>query len=121
MIDTNIVLDRIFSAYLLPTEEREKIKPHCSIACNQLSQRLKSEEYSTVSAVTMACASIALYNYLLTNSTDEDFLSFKAGDITVKQNREARMENAAKFKAESLVLAAPYLTDIDFVFEAVEV
>jgi hypothetical protein len=58
---------------------------------------------------------------LLASGTTDDFLSFKAGDITVKQNYEARIENAAKLKQENLVLAAPYLTDINFVFEAVEV
>ncbi len=121
MIDTNAVLDVIVNANSLSLQERERLRPHCSVACNQLSQRLKSEEYATVSAVIMACASIAQYRYLLTTESDDDFLSFKAGDITVRQNREARIENAAKFKTESLVSATPYLTDIDFVFEAVEV
>lgn len=121
MIDTNAVLSALFTTDLLSTEEQEKITPYCSIACEQLSQRLKNEEYAEKAAVILACAGITLYNYLLANSTGEDFLSFKAGDITVRQNREARIESASKFKAEALASAAPYLTDIDFVFEAVEI
>jgi hypothetical protein len=58
---------------------------------------------------------------LLVNGTSDEFSSFKIGDVTVTQNHQSRVENAIRFKNESLVSAASYLTDIDFVFEAVEV
>lgn len=121
MINTTAILEVINNAGVLSENEYTKIEPFCVIAANLLSDRLKSEDFASYPAVIGACAAIALYNFLLANSTTEDFSSFKAGDITVKHNREARIENAAKFKNESLICAAPYLMDIDFVFEAVEV
>ena len=121
MINTTDVLDAIIRSGLVSIDEHENLVPYCTAVCSQLSQRLKSEDFAENPCVIMACASITLYNFLLANGTTDDFLSFKAGDITVKHNREARIENAAKLKSENLVLAAPYLTDISFVFEAVEV
>lgn len=121
MINTLTVLETISSLRIIAEDEMEKIEPYCLVACNQLSQRLKSESFAENTAVIMACAGVALYNFLLVNGTADDFSSFKAGDITVTQNRQSKIENASKFKDEALVSAAPYLTDIDFVFEAVEI
>lgn len=121
MINTSNVLGIICNSELISESEFQKIEPYCQTTCEQLSQRLKSEDYADVSAVIMACVGVTLYNFLLANSTIDDFSSFKAGDISVTQNRQSRIENAVKFKNEALVSAAPYLADIDFVFEAVEV
>ena len=121
MIDTSQIVEIISNLGLLSDDEIEKITSFCIVSCEQIGQRLKSPDYSTHPAILMACASIALYMFLLVNSTTEDFSSFKAGDITIKHNREARIENATTLKNESLVCAAPYLNDIDFSFRAVEV
>ena len=121
MIDTSQIVDIIRSLGLLSDDELGKISSFCTVSCEQIGQRIKAPEYSNHPAILMACASVALYMFLLVNSTAEDFSSFKAGDITVKHNREARIENAATLKNESLVCAAPYLNDIDFSFKAVEV
>ena len=121
MINPLSVIDIIVNLGLLSDDESEKIHPFCVVACEQIDARLKSPDYSENSAIFMVCAGIALYNFLLVNGTTEDFSSFKAGDVTVTQNHQSRVENAVKFKNEALVSAAPYLTDIDFVFEAVEV
>lgn len=121
MIDTAIVLDAIYNSELIAETEFQKIEPYCQATCEQLSQRLKSEDYADVSAVIMACVGVTLYNFLLANGTIDDFSSFKAGDVTVTQNRQSRIENASKFKDEVLICASPYLTDIDFIFKAVEV
>lgn len=121
MINVASVLDAIFSSGTLLDDEVDRIQPYCMVACEHLSQRLKDENFAENATVIMACAGLALYNYLLTNISAQEFSSFKAGDITVTQNYESRIENAAKFKNEALVCAAPYLTDINFVFEAVEV
>ena len=110
----------IIALGLVSENERNQILSFCESIGEQMTSRLKSEEHATSAVVITACAAIAFYNYLLVNS-QEDFFSFKAGDVTVKQNYEARVENATKFKNECLVSAAPYLTDISFVFEAVEV
>lgn len=119
MINPFSVIDIIINFGLLSGEELDKIHSFCVAACEQIEQRLKDTDYSNNPAVFRVCAGIALYNFFLVNSTAEDFSSFKAGDVTVTQNRQSRIENASKFKDEALVCAAPYLTDIDFVFEAV--
>lgn len=121
MIDTSVVLDAIVTSGLITTTELRRIEPYCQVVCEELYQRLKNEDYATVSAVIMACAGMTIYTYLLANSTVEEFSSFKAGDVTVTHNHESRIENATKFKNEVLICAAPYLTDVDFVFKAVEV
>lgn len=121
MIDTSNVLGVICNSELISETEFQKIEPYCKVTCEQLSQRLKSEDYADVSAVIMACVGVTLYNFLLLNGTAEEFSSFKAGDVTVTQNHQSRIENAVKFKNEALVSASSYLTDVDFIFEAVEV
>lgn len=121
MINPLSVIDIIVNLDLLSDDESEKIHPFCVVACEQIDARLKSPDYSDNSAIFMVCAGIALYNFLLVNGTTEDFSSFKAGDVTVTQNHQSRIENAVKFKNEALISASSYLTDIDFVFEAVEV
>ena len=121
LINHDSVINIITSLGLLSDDELDKIQSFCTAACQQIEPRLKGQEYSNHPTIIMVCASIALYNFLLINSTTEDFSSFKAGDVTVTQNHQSRIENAVKFKNEALVSAAPYLTDIDFVFKAVEV
>ena len=121
MINQSSVIDTITNLSLLSDNELDKFEPFCLVACEQIEQRLKDQKHSDSPSIIMLCASIALYHFLLVNSTMEDFSSFKAGDITVKHNRESRIENASRLKNESLVCAAPYLNDIDFIFEAVEV
>ncbi len=121
MINPFSVIDIITKFGLLSDDELEKIHSFCVAACEQIETRLKDPDFANNSAIFMVCASIALYNFLLVNGTTEDFSSFKAGDVTVTQNHQSRIENAVKFKNEALVSASSYLTDIDFIFEAVEV
>lgn len=107
---------------VLTSDEAKKATPFCLAACSALSVRLRDIKNEDNPAVVMACAGIALYNYILSvGAGSEDFSSFKAGDITVSRSASASAENAAKFRDEALLAAAPFLTDIDFVFEAVEI
>lgn len=106
----------------LSSEETKKAMPFCLSACSQLSKRLKNVKNEDEPAVINACAGIALYNYsLLQCSKSEDFSSFKAGDITISKTKNSTYESAVKFRDEALLLASEYLTDVDFVFKAVEV
>ncbi len=107
---------------VLSSEEVKKAMPFCVSACNQLSKRLKDIRDEDNPAVINACAGIALYNYsLLQCSKGEDFSSFKAGDITISKTKNSTFESAVKFRDEALLQASEYLTDVNFVFEAVEV
>lgn len=106
----------------LTAEECKRAMPFCLSACARLSKRLKDVKYEDEPAVITACAGIALYDYtLLQCSSQEDFSSFKAGDISISRSASASFESAVKFRDESMLGATDYLTDVDFVFRAVEI
>lgn len=106
----------------LTSEDTKKAMPFCVSACAQLSKRLKDVKFEDEPAVINACAGMALYSYtLLQCSSNEDFSSFKAGDVTVSKSTSASIESAVKFRDEAMLQASEYLTDMDFVFKAVEV
>ena len=107
---------------LLTAEEAKRATPFCLAACSSLTPRLRDEKNEDNPTVILACAGIALYNYTLSvSASSEDFSSFKAGDVTISKSSSASVENAEKFRDEALLSATPYLTDVDFVFEAVEI
>ena len=107
---------------ILTEEESKKAMPFCLSACSQLSKRLKDIKYEDEPAVINACAGMALYNYsLLQCTSSENFSSFKAGDITISKSNNSGFESAVKFRDEALLQASEYLTDVDFVFKAVEI
>lgn len=107
---------------VLSAEECKKAMPFCVAACTQLSKRLKDVKHEDEPSVINACAGIALYSYtLLQCSCSDDFSSFKAGDVTVSKSSSATIENAVKIRDEALLQASEYLTDVDFVFKAVEI
>ncbi len=107
---------------VLSAEDTKKAMPFCVSACAQLSKRLKDVKFEDEPAVINACAGIALYSYtLLQSSSDEDFSSFKAGDVTISKSSSASIESAVRFRDEAMLQASDYLTDVDFVFKAVEI
>ena len=107
---------------ILTEEEVKKAMPFCLSACSQLSKRLKDVKNEDEPAVINACAGMALYNYsLLQCTSSENFSSFKAGDITISKSNNSGFESAVKFRDETLLQASEYLTDVDFVFKAVEI
>ena len=107
---------------ILTEDEAKKAMPFCLSACAKLSKRLKDVKFEDEPAVITACAGIALYNYtLLRSHSNENFESFKAGDITITKSSSVVLENAVKFRDEAMLNATDYLTDVDFVFQAVEI
>ncbi len=107
---------------VLTPEDAKRALPFCLSACSQLSKRLKDVKNEDEPAVINACAGIALYNYtLLQHSKSDDFSSLKAGDITISKSTASSFEGAVKFRDEALLQASEYLTDVDFVFRAVEI
>lgn len=122
MINVWSVSQLLEDSGILSQEHAKKAMPFCLSACASLSTRLKKPEYEDEPAVITACAGIALCSYLLLcGSSLDEFDSFKAGDITVTKSASATNENAVKFRDDALVNAAPFLTDVDFAFEAVEI
>ena len=107
---------------VLSEEEVKRAMPFCLSACANLSKRLKDVKFEDEPAVISACAGLALYNYsILQGSSTDDFSSFKAGDITISRSASSTHESAVNFRDEALLQATDYLTDVDFVFKAVEI
>lgn len=107
---------------ILSAEDVKKAIPFCVSACANLSKRLKDVKFEDEPAVINACVGMAFYSYtLLQSSSSDEFASFKAGDVTISKSASATVENAVKFRDESLLQASEYLTDVDFVFKAVEI
>lgn len=122
MINVWSVSQMLEDTGVLSSEDTKKAMPFCISACAKLSKRLKDVKYEDEPAVINACAGLALYTYtLLQSSSNEDFSSFKAGDITISKSSSASIENAVKFRDEALLQASEYLTDVDFVFKAVTI
>ncbi|MBR5202428.1 MAG: hypothetical protein IKW45_04115 [Clostridia bacterium] len=122
MINVWSVSQMLEDTGVLSAEDSKKAMPFCVSACANLSKRLKDIKYEDEPAVINACAGMALYSYTLLQSSDGDaFSSFKAGDVTISKSSSAIIENAVKFRDEALLQASPYLTDVDFVFKAVEI
>ncbi len=122
MINVWAVSQLLEDTGVLSAEETKKAMPFCLSACAKLSERLKNPKYEDEFAVINACAGIALYNYtLLQCSSQDDFSSFKAGDVTISRSASLSLESAVKIRDEALLGATPYLTDVDFVFQAVEI
>ncbi len=107
---------------VLTPDDCKKAMPFCLSACAKLSKRLKDVKFEDEPAVINACAGIAYYHYILLQcSSSEDFSSFNAGDVTITKSNSAIVESAVKFRDELLLQATEFLTDVDFVFQAVEV
>lgn len=122
MINVWSVSQMLEDTGLLTADEAKKAAPFCLAASTSLTPRLRNTKDEENPAVIMACAGIALYNYVLSSGAgNEDFSSFKAGDITITKSASALVENAEKFRDEALLSATPFLVDVDFVFEAVEI
>lgn len=120
MINPSLVNHTLQTLNLLSPEELLAVEPVCSSVCSEMTKRVRSEKDETNPAVINACAYLTFYRFtLLRGLSQEEFTSFKAGDITVSQNRNARLENAVKLRDEALLSASPYLKDIDFVFRTV--
>ena len=122
MINVWSVSQMLEDTGVLSAEETKKAMPFCISACAQLSKRLKNVQFEDEPAVINACAGIAFYNYsLLRCGSEDDFSSFKAGDVTISKSSSAIIENAVKFRDEALLQATEFLNDVNFVFEAVRV
>lgn len=122
MVNVWLVSQSLSDIGSLSEDEVKQAMPFCVIACSEISERLKEARFENEPAVIMACAAVALYRYSLSRSMkDDDFSSFKAGDVTISRTASASKENAVKLRDEAMVSAARFLTDVDFMFGTVDV
>ena len=107
---------------ILTAEETKRAMPFCVSVCSEMSKRLKDTKFEDEPSVILACAGIVLYRFaLFCGSSAENVESFKAGDVTISRSASATIENAVRLRDETLIGAKDYFTDVDFIFEAVDV
>lgn len=122
MINADDVSNTLKTIGSLSDDELIRARPFCEITCAEIFERLKDKSDETNAAVISVCAAVTLYRYVLSAGLcSEEFSSFKAGDVTISRSAAANAENAVRLRDEALSAAARFLTDVDFVFEAVEI
>lgn len=120
MIDVVKVAKAVRKIMKLSQDDTFDIMPTVSVACAQLTDRLKKAESSNDPRVINAAVYLSYYRLLLRNAVQDDTpASFKAGDVTISQSPALALEKASVLRDESIIAAAPLLEDMDFVFRQV--
>ncbi len=120
MIDVVVVAKAVRKLINVSDGETFDVIPTVSVACAQLSDRLKKAEYATDKRVVDAAVYLSYYRLLLRQVlSGEAQTSFKAGDITVSQSPALMLEKAGELRDDAICAASPMLEDMDFVFRQV--
>lgn len=120
MIDVVKVAKAVRKIMKLSEDDTFDIMPTVSVACAQLTDRLKKAESSNDPRVINAAVYLSYYRLLLRNAAQDDTpASFKAGDVTISQSPALALKKASVLRDESIIAAAPLLEDMDFVFRQV--
>ena len=109
---------------LVPLEKREAdaALPLCSSCLEEIRENLKEDANPEDKRIAAAAAGLAYYKLMVYLLTDEgNVSSFRAGDITVKQDSKSVIKIAENVRDEALVRAAPIMKDKYFLFRGVDV
>ena len=116
------VLNSLRQLMPLNDKEADVALPLCSTCLEEIRENLKEEANPQDSRIAAAAAGLAYYKLMVYLLTDEGTVtSFRAGDITVKQDSKTVIKIAENVRNEALMRAAPILKDRDFLFKQVEV
>ncbi len=120
MIDVIKVAKAVKRLMNIADDDNFSIIPTVTVACTELSDRLKSPEYADDERVVNAAVFLSYYRMVIKQLISDDAgTSFKAGDITISQSPSLATEKAAALRDDALLSAAPLLSDMEFVFEQV--
>lgn len=94
----------------------------CAVALASLTAKVKPDvdESSYSVLFTAAAAAEAYYNYVLVFSTQDNEISFSAGDIKVNKDYSASLSSAKALRDSRMSAIAHLLIDEDFDFRAVD-
>lgn len=109
---------------LLPLDKREAdiALPLCSNCLEEIRENLREDADPQDIRIATAAAGLAYYKlmvYLLAD--DGNVSSFRAGDITVKQDSKSVIKIAENVRNDALLRAVPILRDKSFIFRQVDV
>ena len=111
------VLSRFRHLIEIDDTEAEKLLPLCVVNLSRIKSQLRRDVNEEDIRITQAAAALTYYDYAVRlTSEDEDFTSFKAGDVTVSKSKSSLTENAEKIKNDALTALAPLIQDTSFIF-----
>lgn len=108
--------------------EEEKILSLCKASLNEITSMLKADADRADARIACAAAANAYYKLSLRrsfSSSQEEFTSFKAGDVSITQGNQKQSEKildkAEKLYHEALRSIIPLCQDNGFAFENVKI
>ncbi len=108
--------------------EEEEILSLCKASLNEIHSMLKADADRTDARIASAAAANAYYKLSLKrsfSSSQEEFTSFKAGDVSITQGNQNQSEKildkAEKLYHEALQSIIPLCQDNGFAFENVKI
>lgn len=111
------VLSRFRQLLEIDDEEAEKYLPLCVVNLHRIKSQLRDDADMDDVRITEAAAALTYYDYTVRlSSINEDFTSFRAGDITVSKTTSSLTENAEKIKKSALLELTPLMRDTSFIF-----
>ncbi|MGI6773458.1 MAG: hypothetical protein GX264_04790 [Clostridiales bacterium] len=117
MISQWEVFERLRQVISISDEDAPALLPFCKAAALSVERRLKYKRDSGNQLIIMLCAMTALHRFLLSRSaTDQEFTSFRAGDVTVKKGYKETLQAASDLEAAAFKEAAHLLKDDAFLF-----
>lgn len=109
----------VYKVISLCGDSGEGLLPLASEICLELEPMLKKDEYSSDGRIIALAAAMLKRRIAITGTRDDDFTSFKAGDVTVTRSAGqsiTRAENELDFCRKA---ALPLLRDDEFFFSGV--
>lgn len=117
MIDVSLVTER-FLLLAAKSEADETIEALCQSGAQKLEHIVKEDADLDNALIINAAASDAFYNWVLINKagSENDFKSFRAGDITVQNDVGFSLDAAKAIRDEAFETIADLFDDRDFYF-----
>ena len=124
MICLNIqdVLEKFSIISGLDTQKISQWVYLCRESLDRIVSRLKEDVdvEKNIERITTAAASLAFYKYTLYQASNGGLESFKAGDITIKNDKKESLNIAFKIYKDAQISILDLLEDENFIFERVE-
>lgn len=120
MLSFDDVFSQIEKLAELDSDEKNKMEPFCESAVATLNGRLREDADGKDIRLVMAAAALAYYRYLQSSfSEDDELVSMKAGDVTIKCDYSVALNRMQALSEGLLRDADELLSDTAFVFTVV--
>lgn len=121
MIDAYEVMKSVKTLYS-PAEEDGDLLPLCFFAAGEISPRLRSTASPDDTRIlTLAAAEVYCLLLAKREVSEDEPDSFRAGDVTVKNDRKRKTAEAESIRRQAYLNAVPCLRDDEFMFVKVKI